>query len=287
VRGSPLESRVNLNGNEIAVWEWPGAGRPVLFCHATGFHAHIWDRVIAHLAEYVPDVRCMAFDARGHGRSGKPSPPYAWPEFGGDVAALAHILGLRGAVGVGHSMGGHSVTVAAALQPAAFSALVLFDPVIHASEQYVGPWNRAAFVAKRRNHWNSVQQMYERFARHPMFGAWDQQVLRDYCEHALLPNGSGYLLACPPSVEVSIYTNNTAAASNINDILGCIPVPVHVIRAGGSRSGHIMEVSTTDPTLASRFPRGRDICLAGNTHFIPQESPELAAQLIAGALGEL
>ena len=258
-----------------------------MFCHATGFHARIWDRVVTHLAEYIPDVRCIAFDARGHGRSSKPSPPYAWPDFGADVAALAHSLELRGAVGVGHSMGGHSVTLASALRPEAFDALVLFDPVIRASERYVGPWNEAAFVGKRRNHWDSAQQMYERFARHPMFGGWDQQVLRDYCEHGLSPNGSGYILACPPAVEVSIYTNNTVASSNIEEMLGQVQVPVHVIRAGGSRSGHIMELSTTDPRLASRFAQGRDIWLAEHTHFIPQESPRLAAKLIAGALGAL
>ncbi|HEX5229300.1 MAG TPA: alpha/beta hydrolase, partial [Bryobacteraceae bacterium] len=123
---TPVESRVSVNGVEIAVWEWAGADPPVLLCHATGFHGRIWDEIVARLA----GRRCIAFDARGHGRSSKPAPPYHWRNFGADVAALADELGLCGAVGVGHSQGGHAVTLASALRPDAFGALVLLDPVI-------------------------------------------------------------------------------------------------------------------------------------------------------------
>jgi pimeloyl-ACP methyl ester carboxylesterase len=93
---APVESRVLVNGVEIALWEWPGEGRPVLFCHGAGFHARIWDQVIARLS----------FDARGHGRSSKPARPYAWRDFGADAAAVAGCLKLSGALGVGHSLGG-------------------------------------------------------------------------------------------------------------------------------------------------------------------------------------
>ncbi len=285
---SPEESRVVVNGNEIAVWEWTGEGRPILFCHATGFHGRIWDQVIAHLLGRNANVHCIAFDARGHGRSAKPSPPYAWSDFGADVAALAETLGLEGAVGVGHSMGGHAVTLGSTLLPSAFSALVLFDPVIRAGEHYNGPWEQAAFVGKRRNHWASHQEMFERFVNHPLLGAWHPDVLRDYCDHALVRNGLGYVLACPPEIEASIYANNTAAESNIGQALDDVEIPVHVVRAGrGSPSGHVMELSATDPELASRFALGRDTCLAEHTHFIPLESPELAAKLIAGTVSDL
>ena len=87
--------------------------------------------------------RCIAFDARGHGRSSKPSPPYAWRDFGADAAALAESLQLEGAVGVGHSLGGHAITLAAALCPGAFAGLVLLDPVIRPKDRYTGPWTEA------------------------------------------------------------------------------------------------------------------------------------------------
>src|SRR5712692_1741421 len=195
-----VESRVAVNGVELAVWEWAGEGPPILFCHATGFHARCWDQVIAHL----PGRRCFALDFRGHGRSSKPAPPYLWREFGEDVAALATALGLSGAVGVGHSMGGHAVTLAASLKPDAFSTLLLLDPVIRGKQAYTGPWQEAHFVAKRRNRWASPQEMFDRFKDRAPFETWDRAVLRDYCEYGLEPDGDGFVLACPPAIEASI-----------------------------------------------------------------------------------
>jgi len=278
----PVESRIVVNGVEIALWEWPGQGPPVFFCHATSFHARIWDRVIAHL----PGERhCFAFDARGHGRSSKPAPPYAWRNFGRDVSAIAESLGLAGAVGVGHSMGGHAVTVAASLHPSAFSALVLFDPVIRAKDQYLGPWGKTGFVAKRRNQWASPQEMFERFGSRPPFDAWDRGVLLDYCNYGLEPAGDGYILACPPAIEASIYENSSVPESNIYPEIARIRIPVHVVRAGRYRDpANVMGTSPTAADLAASFARGADTLLLEHSHFIPMEAPELAAKLIADTL---
>src|SRR3954469_8271949 len=120
----PNLTMLPVRGVELAAWEWPGDGPGLLFAHATGFHGRCWDEVIRGL----PARRAIAVDMRGHGRSGKPAPPYHWREFGEDLAEVARVLELRGAVGVGHSMGGHSIAMAAALQPAAFSSLLLVDP---------------------------------------------------------------------------------------------------------------------------------------------------------------
>lgn len=274
---SPVQSWVLVNGIQIAVWQWPGEGPPVFFCHATGFHGRVWDQVIAHLG----DRSCVAFDARGHGRSGKPAPPYPWRDFGADVAALAERLELAGAIGVGHSMGGHSVMLGAALHPAAFSALLLFDPVIRAKDEYIGPWKKTEFVAKRRNQWNSAEEMFQRFESRPPFDSWDRQVLHDYCDHALVANGDGYMLACPPAIEASIYDASTAVESNIYREIASIQIPVHVVRAGRYPDpSDVMRRSITTPGLAATLARGTDICLPEYSHFIPMESPALAAKLI-------
>jgi lipase len=274
---TPVQSQALVHGVDIAVWEWPGDGPAVFFCHATGFHARIWDQVIVHL----PTNRCIAFDARGHGRSSKPAPPYSWRDLGADVAALAETLGLGGAIGVGHSMGGHAVTLGSALRPSAFSALALFDPVIRPRDRYCGPWEKSAFVAKRRNQWASAQEMFERFEHRPPFDSWDRQTLRDYCDHALQAQGDEYVLACPPAIEASIYANSTATESNIYAEISSITMPVHVVRSGRARDALIMNESPTAPDLAASFLRGTDTCLEEYSHFFPMESPELAAKLIA------
>ena len=272
------------NGMELTVYEWPGEQPTVLLCHATGFHARIWDQVIAGL----PGRHCIAFDARGHGRSSKPEPPYSWRDLGADIAALADSLSLKSSIGVGHSLGGHSVTIGAALRPSAFSALVLLDPAILSRDAYHGQlWEEAAFVRKRRNQWASPDEMFERFHNRRPFDTWNAQVLRDYCDYALRPDGAGFVLACPPDVEVSIFQNNQAVDSNIWAEISTVEIPVHVVRAGFQDPSHLMTGSLTTPGLAASFRRGKDTLLPEHSHFIPMEAPELSAKFIADAVGLL
>lgn len=143
---APELRTVVLDGIELAYWEWPGAGPPLLFVHATGFHGRSWDQVIRHF----PGRLAIAPDLRGHGRSAKPDPPYHWQAFGADVAHLAEALDLRGAVGIGHSMGGHSLVAAAARRPETFASLVLVDPTIFTRERYGRDPLDASFIARRR-----------------------------------------------------------------------------------------------------------------------------------------
>ena len=57
--------------------------------------------------------------------------------------------------------------------------------------------------------------MFERFHKRPPFDLWQPQVLRDYCEYGLLPDGDGFVLACPPEIEASIYQHSNAPDSNL------------------------------------------------------------------------
>src|SRR5262249_6758336 len=145
----------------------------------------------------------------------KPTPPYEWRFYADDVVAVGQALGLSGALGVGHSIGGHAVTAAAAHQPGLFSSLLLIDPVILPRERYIGVTHLDHFTARRRSEWASPDEMIERFKDRPPFSAWNPQVLRDYAVYGVLPNpnGSGYILACAPEYEAATY--DYAGAANI------------------------------------------------------------------------
>lgn len=266
----------------LALWEWPGDGPPLVFVHATGFHGRCWDEIIRHM----PGQHCLAVDMRGHGRSDKPEPPYPWRAFGEDLAALLRAHNIRDAVGVGHSMGGHSVTLAAALVPNAFARLVLLDPVILSPELYTGPHPVEHFAARRRNRWASPEEMIARFAPRPPFNRWQPAVLHDYCTYGLLPapDGDGYTLACPPDVEADVYRHSTDA--NIYGEIAQVHVPVTVARMGQPTTLDTwnMDGSPTAPDLAAAFPRGRDIHIPEHTHFLPMEAPERVAQLVQEAV---
>jgi lipase len=281
------EFRARVNSVELAFFEWPGSGAPILLAHATGFHARCWDQVV----ERLPGRHVYALDMRGHGRSEKPPPPYAWRSFGEDVASLARYLGLAGAIGVGHSKGGYAVTLAAALAPAAFSKLLLVDPVILPREVYRQAGERNGgehFAARRRNEWASPQEMFDRFKDRAPFNIWDPAVLRDYCDYGLLPSpaGAGYVLACPPEVEAATYAGN--AGGDIYDEIDSIDIPVRVLRARPRPEGSLgMDVSgsATSPDLARHFLKGEDVPLPQYSHFIPMEAPAFVAGQILDLCG--
>lgn len=272
----PTESRIRVNGVELAVFDWPGEGRPIFFAHATGFHARCWDEVIRRL----PGRRSIAVDMRGHGRSEKPDTEYRWRDFGHDVAALGRELGLENAIAVGHSMGGHSITLAAALEPGLFAGLVLVDPVILPKAAYsASKPDGEHFAARRRNEWASPQEMFERFRDRPPYNFWEEQVLRNYCEYGLLPNpsGDGYMLACPPKIEAAIY--GMSAGGDIYEEIESLDIPVRILRARSRDESAKMDMSSspTNPNLASHFRNVVDQQFEDLTHFIPMQAPQLVA----------
>ncbi len=270
-------------GNQLAVWEWPGLDPPFLFAHATGFHGRCWDRII----RMFPERRCLAADARGHGRSSQPELPYHWRMLGRDLAATAEHWDVRDAIGIGHSSGGHATVQAAALRPHAYRALLLVDPTIFPMEYYGTAPPDAAFTLRRRNSWASPDEMFERFKARPPFARWRPEILRDYCDFGLLPDNGRYVLACPPAVEASIYRNSKEPGSNIYAEVALVQHPVVVMRAGRERQNGIFDLaaSPTAPDLASRFARGREVLLPEASHYIAMEQPEMVADEIRKLAG--
>lgn len=277
---------VHANGVDLALWERAGREPTILFCHATGFHARCWDQVIAR----VPEQRCLAIDMRGHGRSSNPPLPYRWRYFGEDLSEVVRAIRLRGALAVGHSMGGHAAVLAAATVPEAFTGLLLLDPVLLTRGYYSDDPRPEHFARKRRNVWGSSQEMFERFRERPPFAQWDPAVLRDYCEYGLVPSpdGNGMVLACPPEVEASVYEHTSECDADIYVEAARVEVPVEVIRSarqmGREPTPLDMGASPTAPDLASCFRRGRDL-KTEYSHFLPMEAPGFVAERICLNLG--
>ncbi len=277
----PRRFDVDGNGARLVAFEWDGGGPPLLFAHATGFHARLWDEVIRAL----PGRRAIALDLRGHGRAEQlpidGGAAYSWTHFGEDVAAVARALDLRDAIGVGHSMGGHSVTMAASLEPDRFAALVLVDPVIARVIRAPDAEGGApSFVAKRRDQWASPDEMFERFRGRAPHSRWHPQVLHDYCEYGLLPSGDGdgFHLACPPRTEATIYA---MGSHDLHDMIRDIAILARVLRAkprSSSDPAAAFDGSPTDPEVASWFAHGEDVPLPEYSHFLPMEAPGLVAR---------
>ena len=277
------------NGISMASFEWHAALRgqapTLLFVHATGFHARVWNQVIARF----PDRHVIAVEQRGHGRS-QAKDFSTWEEFSRDLADFAASVDLQGAVAIGHSMGAHALVQAAAFVPERFSQLVLIDPVMSAPADYHLPSPPPGTLhpsAYRKNQFESAQAMFDRFADRPPYSVFDRQCLLDYCEHGLRPadSGEGFQLACAPGFEGQIYPlarQNRGIYASIRSL----KIPVLVVRAR-EQDPSILPWdplgSPTWPGLATEFPQGRGL-QTDKTHMMPMEDPAMVAQLIQDAM---
>ncbi|QFT76721.1 alpha/beta fold hydrolase [Erythrobacter sp. THAF29] len=281
---TPFLRARSVNGIELAYFEWAGAPGneepPLIFAHATGFHARVWEAVIEHF----PNRRVISIDLRGHGRSGG-GPIEHWGVLVSDVCGLLRQLGISDAVGVGHSMGAHILLQCAADMPGVFSKLVLFDPVILAPEYYEDGTplftpDKPHPAARRKRDFDSPEAMIERFRDRDPYNLFDPRVFEDYCRHGLLPraNGEGYELACLPEMEASVY-GSSRSNRGIHDAAKGVDIPVLVVRAK-QLDFHDFKGSPTWSQLATILPQGEDLYRPDMTHFHPFQDPGDAARII-------
>lgn len=94
------------DGTPLFFRDW-GQGKPVVFLHSWAFNADMWQYQMVDLAGR--GLRCVAYDRRGHGRSGQPDRGYDYDTLADDLASLLEALDLREVTLVGHSMGGCEV----------------------------------------------------------------------------------------------------------------------------------------------------------------------------------
>ena len=119
------KSIVQVNGADLSVLD-RGAGEPALvFMHYWGGSAQTWSDTIGRLSQ---EHRCIAFDFRGWGESGKGPLDYGLDALAADTLALIARLGLTNYVLVGHSMGGKVAQIVAAQRPTDLTGLVLVAP---------------------------------------------------------------------------------------------------------------------------------------------------------------
>lgn len=84
-----------------------GQGQPIVLIHGWPLSHRMWESQITALTE--AGYRCIAYDRRGFGESGRPAGGYDYDTFASDLNDLIEHLDLRDAVLIGFSMGGGEV----------------------------------------------------------------------------------------------------------------------------------------------------------------------------------
>jgi non-heme chloroperoxidase len=140
------------DGASLFHLDW-GTGKPVLFTHAWGLNADIWEYQLVELVDQ--GLRCVAYDRRGHGRSSDPGRGYDYDRLADDLAAVINQLGLTDVTLVAHSMGnGEAVRYLHRHGSARIARLVMLSTIPPQSTSDFSPLiaglkqDRPAFFAK-------------------------------------------------------------------------------------------------------------------------------------------
>lgn len=115
--------KTRINDFEM-YYEDVGKGPALVLIHGMGGDSTEWAPLIPELSR---EVRCIAVDLRGHGKSEKPNQPYTQEMFADDVAALLDTLKIDKAYICGVSMGGFVALKMALSHPEKVKGLILID----------------------------------------------------------------------------------------------------------------------------------------------------------------
>ena len=276
-------TRITVNGVTLAVTDHGSTragARALVLAHATGFCGEVWRPLVPELRDRF---RVITLDQRGHGDSDKPDGAYAWRDFATDLAGVIDALGLRDVYAVGHSKGGAAVAGVAADHPGRIARAMLLDPVMIPAVAGGGapPSNFLADGARRRRQvWDSREQMIESYAARPPFDVWRRDFLDAYVEGGTFERPDGRIeLKCPGEIEARVYEG--AALSSSMDYLPRVAIPTLIVSGG---------VSTTLPPERARqaaalLRDGRLEILPGIGHFVPMEAPDEVSRLLRAFLG--
>ena len=259
------------------------AGPNLSFAHANGYPP----------AAYQPLLALLGAQHRVYALAQRPLWPGADPQQFKNWSLLAHDLlqflderSTPRVVGVGHSLGAIATLLAALQRPAAFSAIVLLDPVLPPPLnllQWVGaklvglPRTRAlsASARRRRTTFSSAQEMFTNYRSKPGFARLSDAALQAYVSALAGPGVAGTVeLTYPAAWEEKIYST---LPDNLWRKLALLQVPLLVV--GGAESDTFTSASAQ--ALARRMPHTAIRSVPDAGHLVPLERPAAVAALIS------
>ena len=269
------------DGVKVAVHDFGGNGRRLLFSHATGFHAHCYQPIAERLSDTFAS---FGLDHRGHGETPRPENWHVdWDRYGDDASVAAEAIAPDGGlVAFGHSMGGASLVMAALRNPDLFDVIVAFEPIIF--PQVMGrpgddPSPMVTAARNRRDTFESVDAAIDNYASKPPMKFFDPQILRAYVEYGFQPSASGITLRCAPEHEARTFEMGAT-----HDLFDRLPeITTRVVVVSGKVETERSPAGIAE-RVADRLPNGTYIELPAGNHLSPFIDPDETAQLIAHAV---
>ena len=228
-RGSTVTYRIHdvaVDGGALRVGEWspedPAAATVIAVHGITASHMS-W----AMVAQALPEVRLIAPDLRGRGRSAELPGPFGMARHAADLEAVIKALDVPRALLIGHSMGGFVAVVTSHLYPDRFSQVLLVDGGLPLAiptgiserdllQATLGP------ASQRLSMTFADRQAYLEFwKKHPAFADCWSQAVADYANYDL--TGAEPLLR--PSCSIEAMTEDSMELYGGESVLAALAGP--------------------------------------------------------------
>lgn len=188
-------------------------------------------------------------------------------------------------LGVGHSLGGTLMAMAADKQPERFCGVIMLDPPLMLGKDawamkaakrfgFVDRVTPAGKTLGRRTVWPSREAMASSLGRRGLFRRFTPEALNDYIEAGtrLLNDGSAEL-TFDPGIEVEIFRHLPDHLSRLPQRLG---VPLELV---AGKESHLLTASR----IKRMKRRGLSVSEVPGTHMFPMEHPDETRAAILAA----
>lgn len=241
---------------------------PIVLLHGATLRSEDWENIFPRLATRY---HVIAYDARGHGKSGRGS-SYSLDDLVADLVRILREIAKAPAILVGHSLGGATALVAAAREPTLVKGLVLDDPWLSLHSD--GKW-RADYFAKLRRALDQREDP-RAFARAvgalplPEPGPRGERSVGEVRGFYSAERLATYYKDVDPAFVDLLTKAHPGDAAAISDALGNVRCPVLVLAAG---VGSALADGEAD-RIAARLPDAKVMRFPGVGHRIHGLRPE-------------
>ena len=272
----------------IHIYDTATVGKPVIcLAHGNGFPPEMYIPLIRAIGS---DYHSVCLPSRPWWENSDPDAFTGWEMLADDLIAGIKAHDLAPVIGIGHSMGGVAMMIAAVRQPELFHSVIMLDPVFMPRF-----WLRFIRIAKpfgyrplkqlinralkRQRQWNSLEDAYQRFRQRSLFARCSDEVVCLYVEGMTRPSENGIALAYLPEWEAAIFSHIPLYEWRYPPKL---TVPALII--GGAKSDTFL--SPAIKLWRRMRPDIRVEIISESGHLVPMEEPDTVAGYICAFLNQ-